>query len=149
MPKPVQFDSKKVKNVKLVENGFANIYYPSKKDNYYPKLYSAWEKCLKNNVNLCEESLDACSGCIEVVDLNVADQFVELKNTCSFSCELDDWTIKDEGRKKFVFDSTTLDSGESITITTSDFDEEYVWTASGDTLFLRDNEGRLVAWEGY
>jgi len=135
-------------NVKLVENGFANIYYPSKKDSYYSKFESAWENCLEENVNLCEQSLDSCSGCIELVDLNVKDQFVELKNTCSFSCDLNDWSIKDEGRKKFVFDSVTLDSEQSIKITTQDFDEDYVWTASGDTLFLRDDEGRLVVWEG-
>jgi hypothetical protein len=28
-------------------------------------------------------------------------------------------------------------------------DEEYVWTSSGDTLFLRDENGKLVIWESY
>jgi len=27
--------------------------------------------------------------------------------------------------------------------------ESYVWTKTGDTLFLRDEEGKLVLWKGY
>jgi len=27
--------------------------------------------------------------------------------------------------------------------------EDYVWTNSGDTLFLRNREGKLVLWESY
>ena len=136
-------------NIKLVEEGFANIYYPSKKDSYYSKFYSAWEKCLDKNINLCEKSLDSCSGCIELVELNVHDQFVELNNTCSFNCDLTKWSIKDEGRKKFIFDSVNLDKGQSIKITAKDFNEDYVWTASGDTLFLRDEKNKLVLWKSY
>jgi hypothetical protein len=27
--------------------------------------------------------------------------------------------------------------------------EDYVWTSTGDTLFLRDKEGNLVLWRAY
>jgi len=27
--------------------------------------------------------------------------------------------------------------------------KDYVWTSTGDTLFLRDDEGKLVLWEMY
>ena len=143
------FSGKRNINAEIVEQGFANTYYPSGKDIYYSELSSAWETCLKNNVNLCESSLDSCFGCINLVDLNVKNQFVLLNNTCSFSCELTDWSIKDEGRKNYIFGQTILNPSESVKITASDFDKDYVWTSSGDTLFLRDNEGRLVLWESY
>ena len=136
-------------NAEIVEAGFANTYYPSKKDSYYPKLYSAWQKCLDSNINLCEKSLDSCNGCIELSEFNHKEDFVVLENSCSFSCDLTNWSIKDEGRKNFVFSQTILEPLKNITITAQDFEKDYVWTASGDTLFLRDDEGMLVIWSSY
>ena len=28
-------------------------------------------------------------------------------------------------------------------------EDDYIWTEAGDTLFLRDNEGKLVLWRSY
>ena len=144
----VVFGGKNI-NEEIVRQGFANVYYPSKKDSYYPKLISAWQECLENNVNFCEKSLSFCSGCIELKEFDHKKDLVVLENTCSFNCDLTDWSIKDEGRKNYVFDNTLLKPLETITITAQDFEETYVWTDSGDTLFLRDGEGRLVLWESY
>ena len=135
-------------NAKIIENGFANIYYPSEKDQYYPQLYSSWKNCLEKNINLCEKSKDICSDCIKIREIDKKQDFVIFENVCSFNCSLKEWTIKDEGRKKYVFDSFILASKENINITASDFKEDYVWTESGDTLFLRDNDGKLVSWKG-
>jgi len=136
-------------NAEIVEAGFANTYYPSKKDQYYPKLNSAWEKCLDSNLYLCEKSLDSCNSCIKLKEFDFKKDFVILENSCSFSCDLTNWSIKDEGRKNYVFGSTILEPSENVTITAQDFDQTYVWTASGDTLFLRDDENRLVLWKSY
>ena len=71
------------------------------------------------------------------------------------------WEIKDEGRKVFVFPEFVLRKGESVRVIVSKEGEEdngndifwnvksYVWTDSGDTLFLRDRDGKLVLWENY
>jgi len=32
---------------------------------------------------------------------------------------------------------------------TENFNEDYVWTSTGDSLFLRDEKGRLVIYENY
>ncbi len=146
-------------NLKLVEKGFANFYFPSGKDNYYNKFKDAWEECINNNLNLCENSVNNCSQCIELRELSVDNQQVILYNNCNFSCDLTNWEIKDEGRKKFVFEDFVLNVNKEVSIVVGDgidnsftlywSGEEYVWTETGDSLFLRDEDGKLVLWESY
>ena len=143
-------------NIELVRMGLANVYVLENKK-YEKDLRDAWEECIENNLNLCEESENMCAGCIKIEKFE--EQTVVFKNICEFDCSLDDWEIKDEGRKKFVFDEFTLkDLGEVTVevgegIDTGDVlfweGENYVWTNTGDTLFLRDDEGMLVLWESY
>jgi len=76
---------------------------------------------------------------------------------CGFDCELTNWEIKDEGRKKFIFPELILKNledielivGEGIKENTLYWDLDYVWTNSGDTLFLRDEKDKLILWKSY
>ena len=146
-------------NLEIVENGFANYYFPSGKDIYYGDFKEAWNVCIDKNKNLCEKSGDICTPCIELKKFNYIREEIDFYNKCDFSCDLTNWEIKDEGRKTFVFSKFTLDSGSEVTIKTGSgantdktlfwSGEEYVWTRTGDTLFLRDEKGKLVLWEGY
>jgi endonuclease YncB( thermonuclease family) len=141
------FEGNKNINLEIVKEGYANYYFPSGKDIYYNDFVYAWENCIKENKNLCEKSLDKCGNCISIKSFE--GQEVVFENVCNFDCDLTNWEIKDEGRKKFIFENLILKSEEEVEITEKDFDETYVWTSSGDTLFLRDTEGKLVLWEGY
>lgn len=153
----ILLDEKNI-NSEIVKNGFANLYIYDK-DKYTSDLKRAWSECLMKNTNLCEKSDDECAKCVELKELDVKSQRVILYNNCSFECNLNGWTMKDEGRKKFVFNDLILKSNKQISIivgnkTNTDdvlywHDEEYVWTSSGDTLFLRDEEGKLVMWRTY
>lgn len=143
------FDEKKNINLEIIGEGFANYYFPEGKDRYYKKFVKVWEGCLKKNINLCEHSENICSECIELEEWNIKKQKVVLYNKCDFDCKMNKWNIKDEGRKKFIFENFVLGSRKEAEITSEDFNETYVWTSSGDTLFLRDDEGKLVLWEGY
>jgi len=146
-------------NLKLVEKGFANFYFPSGKDKYYDYFKKAWEDCINNNVNLCEKSENKCAWCIELKEFNYKKEIIILENSCEFGCELTNWEIKDEGRKKFVFPEFELKKRGIVSIKTGEGEndedilfwknETYVWTKTGDTLFLRDDMGKLVLWEGY
>lgn len=136
-------------NLKSVENGFSNFYFPSGKDKYYSKFLSAWDKCLSKNINLCEHSKDVCKNCIQLEKWNVENQIVILKNSCDFNCDLTNWEIKDEGRKKFTFTKTILKKDEEIKISAEDFNKDYVWTKTGDSIFLRDSGGKLIFWDYY
>jgi len=122
-------------NLKLVEEGFANIYFPSGKDQYYQEFQNAWEDCIDKNVNLCEASVDGCVSCIEIKDSKT------LKNICRFECDITNWRIKGEGRQNIIF-SEVLESQEEISF-------ELELTETGDTIFLRDDKMKLVLWERY
>jgi micrococcal nuclease len=135
-------------NVKLVEVGYANYYFPEKKDGYYQLFTQAWERCILSNWNLCKKSSDKCADCIIVKDFGYDENLI-LYNLCTFDCNLTSWSVKDEGRKKFIFKNFILKSDNQIKITPEDFKQEYVWTNTGDTMFLRDYKGELVLWEGY
>ncbi|MDP2672340.1 MAG: lamin tail domain-containing protein, partial [Nanoarchaeota archaeon] len=62
-------------------------------------------------------------------------------------------------RKNFIFPNFNLNSEKEVVVKvgegTSNEEvlfwkgEDYVWTETGDTLFLRDSEGKLVLWESY
>lgn len=146
-------------NLEMVDEGYANFYFPSGKDNYYNDFVKAWDHCINNHVNLCEKSNDECATCIELKEFDYIDEIIILENSCEFDCELTGWGIKDEGRKNFVFQNFILESGKDIIIKVGEGvddeatlfwkGEDYVWTDSGDTLFLRDSEHKLVLWRSY
>ena len=151
-------DNKNI-NIELIKNGLANYYFPAGKDQYYQEFKNVWKECLSKNVNLCEASINKCARCVSVKDLDIKNNVVVLHNSCGFSCDLTGWKIKDEGRKNFVFSSFILNSGSDIKIRvrngtdTNDTlfwkGETYVWTKTGDSLFLRDKEEKLVLWTSY
>ncbi|MBI2004448.1 thermonuclease family protein [Candidatus Pacearchaeota archaeon] len=146
-------------NLKQVENGFANYYFPSGKDIYYNDFKEAWENCIKENKALCEKSVDICAKCIELKELDYNSQEAVFYNSCNYNCNLNNWRIKDEGRKNFIFPNFNLNSKKEVVVKVGEGTdnseilfwkgEEYVWTKTGDTLFLRDGNGKLVLWEGY
>ncbi len=139
------FDGSKNLNLEIVKEGLANYYFPSGKDRYYNDFVEAWNDCKKN---LCEMSENICSSCLEI-ELDVKEDEIIIFNECGFDCDLDGWSVKDEGRKKFVFDKEIITSGEKIILNAGNFSKDYILTKSGDSIFVRDSEGKLVLFEGY
>jgi len=133
-------------NLKSVENGYSNYYFPSGKDKYYKNFVDAWKKCLENEKNLCEKSDEKC---IILEEWNIENQKVVLKNICSKKVDLTGWSIKDEGRKNYIFENKILEKEEKIVLTPENWEEDYVWTKSGDSLILRDSSYRIILFETY
>ncbi len=153
------YDNNQNVNLEIVRNGLANYYFPSGKDRHYNEFKQAWEDCIKENKNLCEKSENKCSDCIELKEFDYNEQEIILYNKCNYDCELSSWTIKDEGRKKFVFPEFILEKNRDVIIIVSNKTntdkilfwqgENYIWTKTGDTLFLREDSGKLILWKGY
>jgi len=146
-------------NKEIIEKGLGNIYFPSGKTFYYNDFRKAWDDCIKNNINLCKKTKSICGKCIKIENIDIEKDVLELKNSCNIMCDLENWSIKDEGRKKFVFENIILGVGESLFVITGKgnssqnhlyWDEhDYVWTKTGDSIFLRDKEGKLVDWKNW
>ncbi len=133
-------------NLESVREGYSNYYFPSGKRKYYSEFVGAWTNCLEEGKNLCKKSAEKC---ISLDKWDIGNQEVVLKNICSKEVNLNGWSIKDEGRKKYVFDDKILKQGEKIVLTLEHWDEKYVWTKSGDSLILRDSNYEIVLFESY
>lgn len=92
---------------------------------------------------------------------NLNDEYVVLKNTCSYSIDMTNWRVTDSGAKHtYTFPSFTLAGGSTMTLhsgqgtnTKSDlyWGRSYgaVWNNDGDALYLYDATGSLVLRKGY
>jgi micrococcal nuclease len=145
-------------NREIVKQGYGNYYFPQGKDSRYYDFVSSWEECIENNINLCEKSKEICSGCLILEEFDWEKEKIVIKNSCSNTCSMKGWYVKDEGRKKYVFNillegsnRVVLHSGEGRDKGNDLFwgRKDYVWTDSGDSIFLYDDKGNLVLWESY
>jgi hypothetical protein len=135
-------------NSEIVRLGYGNPYF-LEEDRLEKDIRDSYDECLDLGVGLCKRSGHECSDCIKLVELGVNSQKATFKNNCNIQCDLTSWSVKDEGRKKYIFPKTILNSGEEIVLTAEDFEENYVWTKTGDSLFLRDLENGLVLYYNY
>jgi len=133
-------------NLESVKNGYSNFYFPQGRDSYYDSFQEAWQNCLNENKNLCEHSKNIC---INVKEWNYKNDYLILQNMCDKKINLENWSIKDEGRKKYVFGNLILEKNAEVKLTSVDWNKTYVWTSSGDSLFVRDAENKLVYWQNY
>ncbi len=150
------FVHERMVNRELVARGFANPYFPSGRDQYTTQFFDAWDTCIQNANFICEHSTHPCASCITLQTFNRYTETIALANTCAHSCDLSNWDIKDEGRKHFKLPTFTLATGETLSIIVGNLTntkdtlywntKDYVWTDSGDTIYLRDAKGFLVLW---
>ncbi|MCK4634305.1 MAG: thermonuclease family protein [Candidatus Aenigmarchaeota archaeon] len=160
-------------NLKMIEEGYANVYML--KPNYaHERLFrSAEEVAIDSRLGIWSlVSEDRCSPCIIIKEFNwdaegndcqnPNGEWVSFKNICNFDCDLTAWSVKDEGRKIYMFPSFILSPKSSVKLLSgpgTDIREELywnnkgsckaVWNNDGDTLYLRDSENRFVLREYY
>jgi len=83
-----------------------------------------------------------------------ADEHVEIKNTGEVAQNLENWTLSDEANHTYIFPFHDLELGESIKIYTNMGTFSYgsgtaIWNNTGDTAYLKDNDGNLVDFYSY
>ena len=96
-------------------------------------------------------------GCFST-HINKNEELVSLQNKC-IPINMNLWMLKDESRKIYVFNNITLKKSEEIFLHSSigeDNEKELfwnsktsIWNNDRDTLYLFDNEGKIVHHETY
>lgn len=103
-----------------------------------------------------EEISSSAEQTVYVSDLSLQDEWVEITNRGSSPVSLKGWKIEDEGSKHtYTFSSYTLDSQAAVTLYTAEGEDTAtelywgsgspVWNNDGDTAYLYDDSGNLVA----
>jgi micrococcal nuclease len=95
---------------------------------------------------------------------NLHNEYVVLRNTCSYSITMDGWTIKDETSSHVytfpafevgpdghfaLHSGTGTDGGSKLYWGREEGSYAAIWNNDGDTLFLGDADGNLVLSESY
>ncbi len=80
---------------------------------------------------------------------NEADEYVEIENYGQKDIDLTNWSLSDEAGHTYIFESYTLTAGEKIRVYTNKEDLSFgsntpIWNNTGDTAYLRDNNGNLI-----
>ena len=158
-------------NLEMVKEGYAHVYFISPNTKYV-NLFTEAEMVAKNTeIGIWQYSdLSKCIGIsyfhwnAEGYDCNnLNDEYVIFSNSCSYSISMNDWTVKDEATHAYTFPKFTLAAAYSVTLYTGSgtdtLTELYwrssgkscnaIWNNDGDTLYLRDNEGKLVLSYSY
>lgn len=135
-------------NKEILQNGLANSYYTQ--DLIYERELLAAEKQAKQNslgIWNKSEKLCATSHCIKLQELNYTNEFFILKNSCTFSCNMDGWFVKDSGRNVFYLQSMKSAEEKTYysTLTKAKTD---IWQ-NHDHFFLFDDQGYLVLYYEY
>jgi len=156
-------------NVLLVEEGLASVYIVGENKRYLLELEGA-EEIAKNAKSCIWEKSSLCGECIGISYFhlnaegndceNPNDEYIIFRNSCNNECDITNWTVKDEATHTYTFPEFVLKKQESVTLYSgngTDAGNNFywknhgssgpcpaIWNNDGDTVYLRDKEGKLV-----
>jgi micrococcal nuclease len=154
----------KLVNEHLILSG--NSYYYDYSDFKYKKRFEKAEKeAKKGNGCLWKFSKNVC---IQITDFrydaegddreNLNNEYVVLKNVCSYELNMENWKIKDEANKEYILKVFLAPNSKIILHTGTGKDNETdifwnkntpVWNNDRDTLYLRNQKNEIVVIESY
>lgn len=135
-------------NLNLVEYGLASIFLVNEKETQ--SFYTAQKKAAALGVGMWEHSEHF--GCLEP-KIHEKEEFVSFTVHCQSN--LVGWTIKDESTKTYTIeqgidnDFILFSEAGQDSKTELFWDKGNVWNDDRDSLFVRDQNGRLVYYESY
>lgn len=156
-------------NLLLVREGYANAYIVSPDVRYSTNITQAEELAKQENGCLWQRAINY-SDCINISNFhydaagndndNLNDEYVTFRNNCDFPINMTGWTVKDAATHIYYFQNFALNPQAYVTLYTgagSDSStrlywgmrDQAVWNNPGDTLYLRDSEGKLVLIYSY
>ncbi len=155
----------------MIREGLATLYMVQPNDRYENELKQAEKESNENKEGLWDNSY--YFNCFEITEFNYNpsgderddpnDEYVIIQNLCDGNIDMSGWTIKDDATNMYTFKEFVLNAGESFTLHSGGGKETKnelywtkegkkgspVWNNNGDTLYLRDSEGKLVLLERY
>ena len=119
------------------------------------------EKILSERTDITEIDSSESSG--SSLDLYVQPdtsvengEYLRIRNTGDENISLQDWRVEDEAGTSYTFETGRINTGESIRLYTEYSEAEFnwdrglpVWSMNGDTAYVYDETGELVAEESY
>lgn len=160
------FVSEAFVNLQLVREGYAYAYVVAPDERYMDKLIEAenearaerrgiWQKSIHDNCIIIDFHYNARGDDKE----NMNDEYVTFKNVCDSTVDMTAWEVKDGGSNTYKFPVFVLGDGR-VGILYSGAGEDGdgklywdsempVWNNDGDTLYLRDADGKLILKQSY
>ena len=148
-------------NEVLVRQGHAHIYFRVAAK-YGERLRQAqeeartagrgiWEKVAERSIAIATVHADAEGN--ERQNLN--DEFIVIENQSEIPIDMTGWTVTDASNHAYLFPNFTMPADTQVTLRTGfGKNTEYelfwgsrnpIWNNDGDTIFIRDPEGHLIA----
>lgn len=153
-------------NLKLVEEGCAYAYVVAPDEKYINELIEAEGKARRQRILIWESSTH--SNCISASvhynargddRENLNDEYISFKNLCESPIDMTNWLVKDESANNHTLPKFVLLSGHIVTLysgigidTAAKLywnSERPIWNNAGDTLYLRDANGKLILKQSY
>lgn len=128
-------------NKEILKEGLANAYMHSGL-RYETELLNAEEQAKKSGKGIWGKSYEVCARCVTLNELNYKEEYFILANSCSFTCVLKDWFVKDSGKNTFYLQP--IKPNQEIRINST----KEVWNEH-DKFFLFDSKGLLVIYYEY
>ena len=110
-----------------------------------------WAKAAEQNVAIAEIHADAEGNDWD----NLCDEYIVIENREDISIDLTGWIVYDEAHHRYLFPNFILEAGATVTLRTclgKNTQSELfwgsrspIWNNDGDTIFIRDSQGQLVA----
>ena len=141
-------------NSDLLKFGLANV-YDSSGLIYDLSLKKVQDIAIQSQVGIWNRS--NYTNCFVLKSFSYkTPEYVTIQNKCNFPINITRWYIKDEDRHFFYFNRYIIGPNESVTVYTNNktaefsFNSKYnIWNDDGDSIFFRDNKGRLVLFFSY
>jgi endonuclease YncB( thermonuclease family) len=126
-------------NKEILAGGLANSYYTTGLI-YEKELLAAEKQAKSQGLGIWQKSQEKCAedNCIILKELNPKEEFFTIKNSCSFTCNLDGWFVKDLGRNTFFLASLTPNQEKTYS------SDKEVWNNDHDRFTMYDQDGFFV-----
>ena len=149
-------------NLELVKLGLASVYMMGPEDRYYEDFIRAETAAREAGLGIWQYTPSLfCIGIHHFRynapgndNANLNEEFVTLRNKCAYPVNMTGWVLSDAANNTHTFPEFILANKTAVTLHTGPGQDNStdlywgrtraVWNNQGDTLLMRDNNGRLL-----